>query len=159
MVRKYHIGICILPLGQWCYSDSPRSSTSPRRDIVPEANAVTSLSLQESAYGGMWQRIHKVIIRKLLVISVNCKLFKGTECLVDEEVFEFILSRCQLYSTYIGSTYLCAMSAAGPNSSSGTNVFISASDIWETKNNFHIIYCSCLLLTFFFFLHSQEKLL
>lgn len=85
MVRKYHIGICILPLGQWCYTDSPRSSTSPRKDIVPEANTVTSLSLQESACGGMWQWIHKVIIRKLFQSTVNFS--RELNCLVDEEVF------------------------------------------------------------------------
>ncbi|MED6283119.1 hypothetical protein CHARACLAT_005441 [Characodon lateralis] len=36
-------GICILPWGQWCCSDSLRSSTSLRIDRVPEASSVTFL--------------------------------------------------------------------------------------------------------------------
>lgn len=72
---KYHIGICILPWGQWCCSDSLRNSISLRSDRVPEANSVTFL------YTGyvcecVWS-IHEVIIKKLLVIWVKSKLFLG----------------------------------------------------------------------------------
>lgn len=41
---KYHIGICILPWGQWCCSDSLKSSSSLRIDTVPEASSATFLN-------------------------------------------------------------------------------------------------------------------
>lgn len=62
---KYHIGIRISPWGQWCCSDSLRSSISLRRDRVPEANSVTFLYTWVPVHVCEWS-VHEGIMQKLL---------------------------------------------------------------------------------------------
>lgn len=78
-------------------------------------------------------------LRDLLVIQVNCKLFKDLTERHCNSYFPIVTD-----TTSWHSTYLWCMCTVGLTSSSSSNVSVSASDIWEIENNyFYIIYCYC----------------
>lgn len=91
-------------------------------------------------------------LRDLLVILVNCKLFKD---LMERHCNS--LSLIVTDSTSWHSAYLCCVCAVGPTSSSSSNVSISASDIWEIGNNyFYFIYRYCWSQNRLFFIQRKR---